>query len=148
MQKINNLIFILFITYNINTTVAEEYSKIDISELRITRAHPTASVLAGYASLSNNSEEAITLISVSCPLFSSIEIHRSFIKNDVASMERLSSLEIPAQSVIRLKPGDYHLMLFNPKKLLEISDTPTLIFSFSNGYEVKVRASIKNNHDH
>ena len=93
--------------------------------------------------MKNNSTKTASLISVSSPLFSSIEIHRSIVKDDVASMERYSSLTIPAKSTIKLLPGDYHLMLFNPKTPLEIGDRPTLTFTFSNGVKIPVKAHVK-----
>ena len=76
-------------------------------------------------------------------LFSSIEIHRSIVKDDVASMERYSSLTIPAKSTIKLLPGDYHLMLFNPKTPLENGDRPTLTFTFSNGVKIPLKSQVK-----
>jgi copper(I)-binding protein len=93
--------------------------------------------------LKNNTTKTASLVSVSSPLFSSIEIHRSIVKDEVASMERHLSLTIPAKSTIKLLPGDYHLMLFNPKTPLEIGDKPTLTFTFSNGVKILVKAQVK-----
>ena len=128
MNKINFLILTLFL--NINIVLAENNLKVDITDLWISEAPPTMSVLVAYVTLKNNSEIPVSLTSISCPLFSSIEIHRSIVKNDIASMERYSSLEIPSKSTIKLSPGDFHLMLFNPKIPLNTHDTPIFTFSF------------------
>ena len=106
MQKINGLILIFILFLNINVALAEDISGIDISHLWISEAPPTVSVLVAYVTLKNKSTKIASLISVSSPLFSSIEIHRSIVKDDVASMERYSSLTIPAKSTIKLLPGD------------------------------------------
>ena len=141
MNKINVLILTLFL--NINIVLAENNLKVDITDLWISEAPPTMSVLVAYVALKNNSEIPVSLTSISCPLFSSIEIHRSIIKNGIASMERYSSLEIPSKSTIKLSPGDYHLMLFNPKTPLRIGDAPVFIFSFSDGTKIPVTAAIR-----
>ena len=141
MNKINVLILTLFL--NINIVLAENNLKVDITDLWISEAPPTMSVLVAYVTLKNNSEIPVSLTSISCPLFSSIEIHRSIVKNDIASMERYSSLEIPSKSTIKLSPGDYHLMLFNPKTPLRIGDAPVFIFSFSDGTQIPVTAAIR-----
>ena len=143
MQKINGLILIFIIFLNTSIVLAKDISGIGISHLWISEAPPTVSVLVAYVTLKNNSTKTASLISVSSPLFSSIEIHRSIVKDDVASMERYSSLTIPAKSTIKLLPGDYHLMLFNPKTPLEIGDRPTLTFTFSNGVKIPVKAHVK-----
>ena len=143
MQKINGLILIFILFLNINVALAENISGIDISHLWISEAPPTVSVLVAYVTLKNNSTKTASLISVSSPLFSSIEIHRSIVEDDVASMERYSSLTIPAKSTIKLLPGDYHLMLFNPKTPLKIGDRTTLTFTFSNGVKIPVKAHVK-----
>tara|TARA_B100000029_G_scaffold512532_1_gene609428 strand:+ start:337 stop:783 length:447 start_codon:yes stop_codon:yes gene_type:complete len=141
MKKNSGLILSLFL--NINIVLAENNLKVDISDLWISEAPPTMSVLVAYVTLKNNSEIPLSLTSISCPLFSSIEIHRSIVKNDIVSMERYSALEIPSKSSIKLSPGDYHLMLFNPEKPLRIGDTPVFIFSFSDGTQIPVTAAIR-----
>ena len=57
-------------------------------------------------------------------------------------MQRHAALEIPSKSTIKLSPGDYHLMLFNPKMPLKIGDMPVFIFGFSDGTQIRVKANI------
>jgi len=150
MKRISGLIFFLLLFLNNNIVLAEKNLKINITDLWISEAPPTVSVLVAYVTLINNSEIPISLVSISCPLFSSIEIHRSIIKNGIASMERHATLEILSKSTIKLSPGDYHLMLFNPKMPLKIGDAPVFMFGFSDGTQIRVKANIRkrNNHVH
>jgi len=150
MKRISGLIFFLFLFLNNNIVLAEKNMEINIADLWISEAPPTVSVLVAYVTLINNSEKPVSLVSVSCPLFSSIEIHRSIIKNGIASMQRHAALEIPSKSTIKLSPGDYHLMLFNPKMPLKIGDMPVFIFGFSDGTQIRVKANIikRNNRAH
>ena len=150
MKRISGLIFFLFLFLNNNIVLAEKNMEINIADLWISEAPPTVSVLVAYVTLINNSEKPVSLVSVSCSLFSSIEIHRSIIKNGIASMQRHAALEIPSKSTIKLSPGDYHLMLFNPKMPLKIGDMPVFIFGFSDGTQIRVKANIikRNNRAH
>jgi len=150
MKIINGLIFFLLLFLNNNIVLAEKNLKINITDLWISEAPPTVSVLVAYVTLINNSEIPISLVSISCPLFSSIEIHRSIIKNGIASMEKHATLEILSKSTIKLSPGDYHLMLFNPEMPLKIGDTPVFMFGFSDGTQISVKANIRkrNNYAH
>ena len=143
MKKNSRLIFFLILFLNINIVLAKNDRKLTITDLWISEAPPTVSVLVAYVILKNNSDISLSLVSVSSPLFSSIEIHRSIVKNDIATMERHATLEIPSKSTIKLVPGDFHLMLFNPKMPLAIGDEATLIFSFSDGAKITTKASIR-----
>jgi periplasmic copper chaperone A len=152
MNKVN-LFFLttLFFQQLFSSSVfANESVEVDISNAWISEAPPTVSVLAGYASISNNSDNEITLLAVSSPNFSKIEIHRSVLNGDMVSMEKQTSLEIPAKETIKLTPGDFHLMLFNPDKPLRAGDIATLNFSFANGHtqniEVKIERRSSNDH--
>ena len=144
MKIISRLIFSLILFLNINIVLAENDLKVTVTDLWISEAPPTVSVLVAYASLKNNSDISLSLVSVSSPLFSSIEIHRSIVKDDIATMERHTTLEIPSKSTIKLVPGDFHLMLFNPKIPLAIGDAATLKFIFSDGTKITTEASVRN----
>jgi periplasmic copper chaperone A len=147
MHKIKLLIlsFSLFLTCFV---FANE--NINISELWISEAPPTASVLAAYARIQNTSEKEQTLILITSPIFSKIELHLSKIANGMATMKKHNSLIIPAKSFIELSPGSYHLMLFNPDTSLKAGDSATITFTFASGMSTSIEAKVKkrNNDEH
>ena len=143
MKKVSSILFILLFFSYINNISAEDHSKIEITNLWISEAPKNASVLVAYAKFKNNSTLPISLNNISSLLFSSIEIHKTIIKDDIASMERFSTLEIPPKSSVEFLPGDYHLMLFNPKKPMIIGSAPELLFTFSDGSKIYLEAKIK-----
>ncbi len=145
MNKVNLFLLTTFIFQSLflNSVFAKEIFEVDISEAWISEAPPTVSVLAGYAKIHNASDRPITLLTVSSPNFSKIEIHRSVLNGDMVSMEKQDSLEIPARSTIMLSPGDLHLMLFDPVKPLRSGDTATLNFSFSDGHNKTIEAKVE-----
>jgi periplasmic copper chaperone A len=149
MHKIKLLIlsFSLFLTCLV---FADENKNINISELWISEAPPTVSILAAYARIKNTSAKEQTLISITSPVFSKVELHLSKIVNGMATMEKQNSLIIPAKSFIELSPGNYHLMLFNPDTSLKAGDSAIITFTFASGMSTSVEAKVKkrNNDEH
>lgn len=131
-----------------NTAYAE--NDIHLTNGWISEAPPTVSVLAAYLDIKNNSDKTIKLLDVSSSDFSHIEIHRSVTKGDLVSMEKQTYLDITAGEIFKLTPGEYHLMLFEPKKALRSGDSTTISFSFNNGNSQDLLFSVKRrgNNDH
>jgi len=154
MNKVNFFLLIIFIFQTLFSSSAftNESVEVSFSKSWISEAPPTVSVLAGYTSIHNASDKPIKLINVSSPTFSRIEIHRSVLNGDMVSMEKQESLEIPAKSTVLLSPGNLHLMLFEPNNPLRSGDTATLNFSFSNGHNQTIEATVErrssNEHSH
>lgn len=137
-------LYFLFIMFFIlpGITVADE--TVCLSNAWISEAPPTATVLAGYVQIENKSEEDVTLIKVVSPIFDKIEMHRSVINSDgMASMEKQTELKIPTGKMVEFKPGSFHLMLFNPDKLLKSGQSVPLSFTFSNGQTFSIEAKVE-----
>lgn len=152
MNKVNLLLLTAFIIQTLFSSSAftNESVEVSFSDAWISEAPPMVSVLAGYANIHNASDKPITLLTVSSPNFSKIEIHRSVLNGDMVSMVKQESLEIPEKSTITLSPGDLHLMLFDPDKPLRSGDTATLNFSFSDGHNQTIEAKVarRSSNDH
>jgi len=123
---------------------------INISDIWISEAPPTVSILAAYARIENMSEEEQILISVSSSTFSKVELHLSEVIDGMATMKKQSSISIPAKDFVELSPGAYHLMLFNPEAPLKAGDSAIINFTFADGKSASVLATVKkrNNDGH
>lgn len=145
MLKIKPLLFILIFIGPVFLVISPAFAdnNITIDKVWINEAPPTVTVLAGYARITNNSENDVTLNNISSPEFTTIEIHRSFITDGMAHMEKQNDLIIPAGKTIEFRPGDYHLMLFDPKTLKKSGQEVMLNFCFSNGETISVTATIE-----
>jgi copper(I)-binding protein len=75
---------------------------------------PGRSMSAGYLTLRNNAETAITITRVTSPQFGSVEMHETRIEDDVSRMAALDEVTIPAGSSVSFQPGGKHLMLMRP----------------------------------
>ena len=100
----------------------EQEGTITIQDAWVREAPPNASTMAGYLTINNNTNQNRTLTFVKSKHFNAIEIHRTIFEDGIAKMRRHEELFIPAGTSLVFKPGDFHLMLFEPKAALKSGD--------------------------
>ena len=93
--------------------------------IEITAPVPGANMSAGYLTLSNNTDAAITINQVTSPQFGRVEIHESSVENGVARMRQTPQIRIEAGESLVFTRGGLHLMLMQPEKNVE---AVTLVF--------------------
>jgi copper(I)-binding protein len=108
-------------------------ASLEISDAWIREAPPTASVLAAYMVIHNAGTTPTEISRITSPDFGHIEMHRTVVKNGVASMVPLGKLEIAPGERITLAPGGIHLMLIDPRHPLHAGNTVTLTFQDADG---------------
>jgi len=134
----------------IGPSLATADAILEVNEPWIREAPPTARVMAGYMTMVNSGDTAVTVTSISSPDFENAEIHRTVIEEGVARMLPVRQLEIPASSQLKFEPGGLHLMLFDPQRPLQEGETVTLMIHASHNSEVTVTAPVlrKTGEDH
>jgi copper(I)-binding protein len=116
---------------------------ITVDSAWIREAPPGMMMLAGYMVVSNGSDESRAIVSASGEDFGYIELHRSMIKDGMAKMIPQENIPVPAKGSVELKPGDYHLMLMQPKKDLKAGEESTLTIVMDNGESITITAPVK-----
>ncbi len=101
-----------------------------IEDAWVREAPPNASMLAGYVTLTNNTEEVLTLTSAASKQFNHVEIHRTVVENGVAKMRHQKELPIPAGESVKLEPGGYHFMLMHPESAVKADDEVLITVRF------------------
>jgi copper(I)-binding protein len=134
----------------IGASAASADATLEISEAWVREAPPTARMMAGYMTINNSGDAAITVTSISSPDFDSAEIHRTVIEEEVARMLPVRQLEIPANSQVKLEPGGLHLMLFDAKRPLPEGETVTFIIHLDGSNSVSITSPVvrKTGEDH
>jgi len=89
------------------------------TDIVITQPMPGRQMSAGYISLTNNTNAAISITQVVSPDFEAVEMHESLLEDGIAKMRRIEKLTIPANSSISLERGGKHLMLMRPTGALQ-----------------------------
>lgn len=88
--------------------------------------------------------QAMRLVSVSSPVAGVAEIHEMKMEGGVMQMRAMPELNLPANKVVELKPGSYHLMLMDLKTPLmkDASVALTLTFKDAKGVETQQQVSV------
>ena len=109
----------------------------------VREAPPGAEMLAGYMTVYNDGSAPVALTGASSPALGRIELHRTVMKNGVASMIAQKQVEIPAGAGVRFAPGGLHLMLFNPTRRLKEGQHIELSLRLDNGTRIDTQAEVR-----
>tara|TARA_R110002096_G_scaffold211786_6_gene399170 strand:+ start:155 stop:595 length:441 start_codon:yes stop_codon:yes gene_type:complete len=143
-MRISNLFSLCIVCILTLTSCSQsDVNPVAIDDAWIREAPPGATAMAGYLNIINQSENHIILHSASSPAFKAIEFHRSIEKDGVYRMVPHLHLHIAANTTFQLKPGDYHLMMFNPTSALKEGDSVDVELVFSQGQTVNITIPVK-----
>ena len=124
-------------------TLSSENTDLHVHDPWIREAPPNAKVLAAYMMLENHSNKNIAITKISSPDFRKIEIHVSKMKDGSMTMQQRKRIVVHAKKHFILQPGDYHLMLFNPKKQMKHGDIIPFTFTLDNGQTINKDIKVK-----
>ena len=85
-------------------------------------------VAGGYMQIQSARE--IALVAVKSPAAANVEVHEMTMVDNVMKMRALQKLDVPAGRTIELKPGGYHLMLFDIKEPMKVGAKVRLQLTF------------------
>jgi len=109
------------------------------------RAMPaSAKVTSGYLEIHNHGHESDQLLAVQSSSAARIEIHEMRMEGDVMRMRPLpEGLELPAGETIALRPGGYHLMIFDPMISLVKGENFPMELHFGKAGTVSINFAIR-----
>jgi copper(I)-binding protein len=64
------------------------------------------------------STEATKLVGAASPVAATVQIHEMTMHGDMMTMRPVKAVDVPANTVVELNPGGYHIMLIGVKKAL------------------------------
>ncbi len=133
-------IFFTLLFVMINNVYAN--SAISVSNGYVKASIPGSEVTASYMTISNTSDNAITLQKVSSVISDRIEIHEHSMDDGMMRMREVGEITIKANSEVVLQPSGLHLMIFSLKQQITEKDAITLTLYFSNDTEVKIQLPV------
>ena len=92
-------------------SLARTPSRVEVHEAWVRPPNPAVDVAAAYLTLVNTADEPVMLMAVSSPHANIVEMHETKEVDGMASMQKVSSLRVPARGTVSLQPGGTHLML-------------------------------------
>ena len=113
-----------------------------LKDARINEAPPGAPVMAGYMTIVNNSDQTRSIVSVTSPDYEAVEMHRSYIEDGVAKMEKVNAFSVAPKKILKLAPRGNHLMLIKPKKRYRQGEMIVLNLTEEDGTEHRLIITI------
>jgi copper(I)-binding protein len=117
---------------------------IEISSIWTRAMLPGQPVGGGYFTITNKGKSPDRLVSISSPDAGSAEIHSMVMKDNVMVMRPVEGgLDIPAGETVELKPGHFHLMFMDVKKLFQKGDTIPVTLEFEKAGKVEIKMPVE-----
>lgn len=91
---------------------------------------------AAYVTVHNKTDVKDTLLTISCADAQKCSLHNHVTRDNISSMEAVSSLEIAAGAHVEFKPGGYHIMMFDLKVPLAAEGQTSVTFTFEHAGEI------------
>ena len=114
---------------------AGAFAELEISEARIKNLPPTVPVRAGYMTIHNSSQMAVSIVAIRSDAFASVEIHRSVMQDGMMRMDLVDILMIAPGASLQLAPGGLHLMMMQPVQATRPGDEIEIILQLDDGSE-------------
>lgn len=105
-------------------------------------APPGVMTHAAYFTLTNAGDAPRHLIGVSAEGYMMAHIHRTEVKDDIATMSSVDLLEIAPGQSVAFEQGGLHVMLMRPTAPLAKADTVDLTLEFANGERLFISAKV------
>jgi hypothetical protein len=101
------------------------------------------STSAVYMRLVNATASPDAVVRAASEAAAAVELHTVEMENNVARMRPVSQIDIPANGMVELKPGGFHVMLLGIKQDLEPGDTVALTLTLQSGGTLNVDAPVQ-----
>ncbi|WP_432451889.1 copper chaperone PCu(A)C [Agarivorans sp. QJM3NY_29] len=135
---------LILLSFILSTQLAFAADTLEVSEPYARATPPNAPTSAIFLSMHNTSEQAISLISASTPAAGRVELHTMLMDGDIMQMRQVRQIEVPAKGTVELKPGGFHLMLFDLQKAFIEGEQLQLYLNFSDGSQQHLNVPVKN----
>lgn len=119
---------------------ADDMSDMDHSGM----GNPPGETSAVYMRISNRGATDRNIVSAESAAASQIDFHRTVVENDIARMDALETLVIPAGETLELRPGGAHIMLSRLTEDLKLDREFSLELKCGSGELYTLDVSIAN----
>lgn len=119
------------------TITATAMADVQVSEAKL-RLLPGNLPAAGYFILTNSGSQPVVLARAHSPVFAQVMMHRSSLENEMASMQHVAQIEVPAGATLTFAPGGYHLMMMDRQNALTLGDQIEVSLQFTDGQSLPV----------
>lgn len=112
---------ILLATLGVLASQALWANPVTVSKAWIRPTAPGQMVAGAYLDIT--ARQAARLVGASSPVSPDVQIHLMQMDGDVMRMREVSTIDLPKNTTVSLKPGGYHLMLMQLKKPIQAGES-------------------------
>ncbi|PTT47411.1 copper chaperone PCu(A)C [Aeromonas sp. HMWF016] len=121
---------------------APALAKVDAVDGYVRLLPPGSPNTAAFMVLKNDADKPVKLVAAASPAAGRAELHTHLHENGVMKMRQVESIEIPAKGEVALKPGSFHIMLFEIGVLSEKTPMP-LTLTMDDGEKLELSLPVK-----
>ena len=136
-------VFVCLILALTLVAAASEAAGVSVRDAWVRETPPGMTMMAGYMELRNNTSQPQVLVAASSSDFETVMIHRTIVKNGMASMVHASRIELTPNASFIFTPGGYHLMLMSPKRTLRAGNRVDINLEFRSGLRLLVSFEVR-----
>lgn len=107
-----------------------------------------SNVTAAFLTIENPTNTDEILVKAETDIAEVVELHETYIEQDIAKMRAVEKLVVPQSGQLELKPGGYHIMLINLKRNLTVGEKIPLNLVFESGPKTVVAEVKERTHSH
>jgi copper(I)-binding protein len=107
--------------------------KLSVFDAWIRSAPPGATMMAGYATLTNAGDVPIKVLTVQSDAFRQSSIHETVVERGVTKMRELPRVDLAPGATVEMKPGGAHLMLSEPRHPIVAGEKVQIVFLLADG---------------
>ncbi|MFN7980196.1 MAG: copper chaperone PCu(A)C [Vicinamibacterales bacterium] len=96
-----------------------------------------------FAVVENSSATTKAIVAASSDISDKVELHEMKNENGMMKMSPVKKVDVPAKGKVELKPGSFHVMLFEVKKKIADGEKISLTFTFDDGSKVTTEAQVR-----
>jgi copper(I)-binding protein len=122
---------------------ATEEAGISVRDAWVRETPPGIAMMAGYMVLQNKTSRSQVLVAARSSGFETVMIHRTVAKEGMTGMEHAPQIELLPHASLLFAPGEYHLMLLNPKRPLRAGDRVDITLEFRGGLVLRVAYEVR-----
>ena len=111
-----------------NKPAEKLFVPVTVSEVWAKTTVPGSAVSAAYMHI--KSTKSVKLLKVESAMAGMVEIHSMKMDGGVMEMSAVDAVNVPANKVVELKPGSFHVMLMKVKRPISDGDKVPLTLTF------------------
>lgn len=127
----------------VSTAAGAQTSPVTVHDAWVREPMGGRNMTGAFAIVENSGATPRTVVAASSDVSDTVELHEMKNENGMMRMSPVKKFDIPANGKLELKPGSFHVMLFDVKKKLVDGDKVKISLTLDDGTKVETEALVR-----